>query len=230
MKIKYSALVSDARGKLNGSVASKNRYGSYLRNKITPVNPQTTAQMEARQRFGSLSSAWAGLTQAQRNSWLNGTKDFPFTDIFGDIKHLSGNSLFVKLNSNLEKVDKPIITFAPSVQSISTLPAFSVLATVAAGALSAVKLDFESLELSADESLVVYATPVQGAGKSFVKSEYRFLGAFDLDEGVADITAAYLSRFGGSGKSGQKVFVRCAIVSNISGQQGVPLESVAVFP
>lgn len=229
MKIKYSALVSDARGKLNGSVASKNRYGSYLRNKITPVNPQTTAQMEARQRFGSLSSAWGGLTIGQRNSWNNATKDFPFTDIFGDIKHLSGNSLFVKLNSNLEKVGSPIIEVAPQVQGLSTLPAFDVDMTVVAGEITALALDFGSFELGANESLVVYATPPQSAGKSFVKSEYRFLGAATIADDEADILTLYSNRLGSSIAEGTRVFIRCAIVSTVSGQQGVPLEGIGVF-
>lgn len=229
MKIKYSALVSDARGKLNGSVASKNRYGSYLRNKITPVNPQSTAQMEARQRFGALSSMWKSLTQSQRNSWLSGVKAFPFTDIFGDIKHLSGNSLFVKLNSNLEKIGSAPILSAPEAVGVSTLPAFEISATATGGTLSALSLDFESFTLPAGEALVVYATPPQGAGKNFVKSEYRFIGSATVDEDSADILSIYADRFGTNAPANQKIFVRIALVNTTTGEQGVPLESVATL-
>ena len=48
-KVLFSALISDMRNKLNGSVFAKNRGGSYLRTKVTPVNPQTVAQVHKRQ-------------------------------------------------------------------------------------------------------------------------------------------------------------------------------------
>lgn len=229
MKIKYSALVSDARGKLNGSVASKNRYGSYLRNKITPVNPQSTAQMEARQRFGALSSMWKSLTQSQRNSWLSGVKAFPFTDIFGDIKHLSGNSLFVKLNSNLIKIGSLPILSAPEATGVSTLPDFEISATATGGTLSALSLDFDQYANPLDAKIVVYATPPQGAGKNFVKSEYRFIGSADTDDNSVDIFGMYTDRFGASAPANQKIFVRIALVNTTTGEQGVPLESVATL-
>src|SRR4051794_38926446 len=112
-KIKYSALVSDMRNKLNGSVMSQNRYGSFVRNKVTPVNPQTSYQQAARQSLGNLSSSFRELTAGQIAAWNRSGVNFPFTDIFGDIKHLSGQTLFVKLNANLEKVNSPRILQPP---------------------------------------------------------------------------------------------------------------------
>ena len=47
-KILMTAIVADIRNKLNGSVFSKNRYGAYVRTKVTPVNPQSTAQQNTR--------------------------------------------------------------------------------------------------------------------------------------------------------------------------------------
>ena len=44
MKIKLSALVSDARGKLNGSYMAKSQHGLVLRNKMTPKNPKSSKQ------------------------------------------------------------------------------------------------------------------------------------------------------------------------------------------
>ena len=61
-KIKLSAIVSEMRGKLNGSVFSKNRGGAYIRTKVTPVNPQSLAQGLVRATLTNLSQAWRGLT------------------------------------------------------------------------------------------------------------------------------------------------------------------------
>ena len=66
-KIKFGMMMTDASGKLGGQVFSKNRGGSYVRTKVTPTNPQSTAQMSIRGIFASISSRWSSLTEAQRS-------------------------------------------------------------------------------------------------------------------------------------------------------------------
>lgn len=221
-KIKFSALVSDMRNKLNGSVLSKNRYGSYMRNKVTPVNPQTTEQQAARQRIASLSAAWGGLTEAQRASWRALAPSFPFTDIFGDQKELTGQTLFVKLNANLMKIGESTIDVAPVKIDIPELYAVSVDAEQTAGALVTLDVTLSETAIPAGYSLAVYATPPVQPGKQFVKNLYRFIGeAPAAVAGVVDIASIWNARFG-SVSNGQKIFVRVALVSNTTGQQGIP--------
>ena len=43
MRVQYTALMADARGKLAGTVG-KNKGGNYLRTKAIPINPKTTYQ------------------------------------------------------------------------------------------------------------------------------------------------------------------------------------------
>lgn len=226
MKIKWSALVGDVRNKLNGSVASRNRYGSYLRNKTSPVNPQTSFQQAARQALGNISSAWRGLTEAQRQSWINNTVNFPFTDIFGDTMNLSGQALFVKLNSNLEKIGQPRVLAAPLPTSFDQIAITSVSATVAAGALTALDLSMNIAAVPAGYSLAVYATPPINPGRAFVKNQFRFLGTATVAANDADILTEYTSRFGSVASVGQSIHVRVALVSNDTGQQSVPVSAV----
>src|SRR3546814_19213217 len=98
-KVKFGALMTDARGKLGGHVFSKNRAGSYLRTKVTPVNPQTIYQTSVRALFGAISSQWSGLSQAVRDSFNGAVADWATTDIFGDLKNPSGKALFQRLNN-----------------------------------------------------------------------------------------------------------------------------------
>src|SRR3546814_20356183 len=74
-KVKFGALMTDARGKLGGHVFSKNRAGSYLRTKVTPVNPQTSYQTSVRALFGAISPQWSGLSQAVRDSFNGAVAD-----------------------------------------------------------------------------------------------------------------------------------------------------------
>jgi hypothetical protein len=71
MLAKFGAIVVDGRGKINGFVASRNTYGSYFRTKVTPANPNTTAQALVRGQFTAVSQAWRGLTSSQRLGWFN---------------------------------------------------------------------------------------------------------------------------------------------------------------
>lgn len=225
-KIKYSALVSDMRNKLNGSVASKNRYGSYLRNKVTPVNPQTAYQQAARQQLGAFSSQYRGLTAAQRNSWINGAANYPFTDIFGDIRYLSGQTLFVKLNTNLVNAGSASITSAPLPVGIPELAVDGVTATVAAGELTALSIDVSETTVPAGFALLVYATPPTPASIQFVKNRYRLVGVATVAAGAADLLTDYSARFGAAANEDEMIHVRVALCSTTTGQQGVPSGAV----
>src|SRR5437867_2761155 len=113
-KLLFTAVVADMRNKLNGTVFSKNRYGAYARTKVTPVNPQSTAQQNQRNTLSTNSAAWRGLTEAQRQSWIDGAINFPTTDIFGNSKILSGQALYVKFNNNLASIGVAPIDTAPT--------------------------------------------------------------------------------------------------------------------
>lgn len=225
-KIKYSALVSDMRGKLNGSVASKNRFGSYYRNKVTPVNPQTVYQQNARQRFGALSSQFKSLTNAAVNAWNEAAQNFPFTNIFGDQVFLTGQMLFNKLNGNLLKVGESVITVAPSP---GTFPEFIATGGSASATTQTVEVQIDGLATPpSGYSLVAYATRPVPVTRNFLKNEYRFLaGETFWADNVIDLSDAYPSRFG-SFSAGQKIGIRLALVNNENGQQSVPLEVVVV--
>lgn len=220
-KIKYSALVSDMRNKLNGSVLSKNRYGSYVRNKVTPVNPQTQYQQEVRQRLGSLSQTWRTLSTSQRNSWSELAKSSPFTDIFGDTKTLDGKAFFIKLNSNLLSISQPIILGAPVLGEVPSLALTSVIAS-AEGDLN---LSIDSAVVPAGFTLKVFATPVLPSQINFVKNRYRELGAATVVAGAANLSAAYAARFGviGDADEGKRIHLLAVLVATSTGQMGVPV-------
>lgn len=226
-KIKYSALVSDMRNSLNGSTLSKNRYGSYMRNKVTPVNPQTSFQQAARQILGNLSSSFRELTIGQIKAWNNSGINFPFTDIFGDVKHLSGQTLFVKLNANLEKIGSPRILNPPLPTGFPEIAIESFVFQTEDGDVEAADILIEGTVVPANHRLVVYATPGLSRSISFVKNRYRFLGAFNVVGSEVSIGAEYQARFG-TPLVGEVVHIRVALVAVETGQQGVPLADSAV--
>jgi hypothetical protein len=224
MKTLFGAIIVDGRNKLNGHVMSKNRYGSYMRTKVTPVNPQTSYQMAKRQQLGNTSSSWRGLTQDERNSWINAAPNFPTTDIFGNPKILSGQALFVGLNGNLLDQGLPIINTAPTPVAIPTISSDGFSATESTGIMLST---FTTTATSPDFALKVYATPNITPGRQFIKNRLRFLGTFDPSINPITFGGQWANRFG-SLVAGQKVFIQVNLVSAITGQMGVPVQNFTV--
>ena len=99
--MKYvSAIMTAAAGKVRGLVASHNKGGTYFRGKTIPVNPNTPAQANARNRVALLISRFrAVLTASQRASWNVFAENTSVIDSLGNSMLLTGPNWYVKSNS-----------------------------------------------------------------------------------------------------------------------------------
>lgn len=227
MKIKFGSIVVAGRGKIGGHVASRNRAGSYMRTKVTPVNPQTSDQTTVRNRFSGISSGWRGLTAAQRAAWNGAVGDFAKTDIFGDLKNPAGFNLYQRLNNNLLVLSESQITTPPAPVAVDAFASFSLAAEDGTVAES-FAMTF-SPAIAADHKVKVFATAPQSAGKNFVDSEYRLIGVLDnTDASPVDYLTEYQAKFGSTGSAGQKIFVKLVQVESSTGIAGIPISASAV--
>ena len=192
MKLKFGAIIVDGSGKIGGHVVSKNRGGKYLRTKVTPNNPNTTAQQGARALLSSLSTAWAGLTEAQRLSWNGAVSSYASTDIFGDIKNPSGFNLFVKLNANLGLIGEAVLVVAPEKIEVpySVIDSAVIDLSSTTGLVTFGDTNYNGI------SVLISATPSVSQGKTNVNSLFRVIGAFEITTAEADIYDAYVAKFG----------------------------------
>ena len=218
-KIKFGMMMTDASGKLGGQVFSKNRGGSYVRTKVTPTNPQSTAQMSVRGIFASISSRWSSLTEAQRNSFNGFVSAYARTDIFGDLRNPSGKSLFQRLNQNLE--------LSGQLQIDSCTSPVEVPFANISGASGVVSTS--DFEVSYDGNLtgskvVVWATPQMSQGTKFVKNQLRqLLVVAGADASEVDIYSAYVAKFG-IPVAGANITIGVRVI-NANGQAS-PLETL----
>jgi hypothetical protein len=100
-KIKLSALVSDIKGKSNGSVFSKNKSGVYFRNNPSGGGKKSVKWDKQKSLLGSLSTQWKSLTPAQQEAWNDAVTNYQTTNAFGDLRIPSGYELFMRLNGSL---------------------------------------------------------------------------------------------------------------------------------
>jgi hypothetical protein len=108
-QIKFSALVTDMKGKANGSVFSSNKQGSYFRNNKWGGGRKTARWQNAKVNLAFLSNAWKNLTNEEREAWNAAAPDNPFLNKFKVEYIPSGYQLFMSWNGNLLGANFPIL-------------------------------------------------------------------------------------------------------------------------
>lgn len=213
-KIKFTAVVADMRGKLAGSVFSKNRGGAYVRTKVTPVNPNTTAQATVREIFTNLAQAFRNLTPEQITAWNAAVDNFKGTDIFGDIKRPSGINLFQRLNLNLVNAGIAMIFNPPLPSEVATMNIASVAFDTGDGTCN---VTFSEANVPADHTLIISGFKPLSPGVNFTSKEGSKLTK--ADAGVvapANIYASYVAKYGVPA-AGTKIVLTAKTVNNLTG-------------
>ena len=212
VKLSSGAIFS---GKVGGMVYSHNKSGAYVRNYVVPVNPNTRAQSETRQRFADLSNDWKGLTDAQRLTWIAAAPNFPQVDRVGNTIYLSGQGLYMKMNRNLQTARQSTITVAPAPKVVAS-PFFTTV-TVDSSTFS---VGYTPDPLGTNDNLIIECSRVVSAGKKFAgRSSFKLVAVVaGTTISPADIFALYNVIFGaGSLQAGSKVFIRLKIVDGLTG-------------
>jgi hypothetical protein len=219
-KVKFSALISEMRNKLNGSVFARNRGGAYLRTKVTPLNPQTAAQVAARSLLASFSQSWRSLTEAQRNAWNSVVDQWATTDVFGDIVNPSGSTLYTRLNINVSLAGGSALVTPPTPVGAESLPDLLVTADASA---SEILIDSDIFEVPVGHAMVIEATPMLSPGISNAKSKFRVVETAAAGVTMTiNIFASYNAKFGGL-VVGQKLFVRAKLIVLATGERSQSL-------
>jgi len=177
-KINFGAGIEDARGSFGGMTFSVNRYGAYIRRKVSPVQPTTPAQSLIRERLTGLSKRYGGtLTETQRRHWRELASTNPITDVFGETKILAANGLFCKVNMNRLQCGGSILDDAPADLDVGSIVSVSMESCDAG--MSEVEINF-SPACEASERLMYRFVPNVPASILFVKNRYRFAGYTEL--------------------------------------------------
>lgn len=217
--IKYGNFVVDSRGSINGNTYSKNKYGAFVRAKITPVNPATGSQVSVRNSFAATSQAWRGLTQAQRDAWNLVAPNFTRANIFGDNAPLSGFNLFMRLNLNLDAVNQAQISVPPAQVDV---PGIQLVLLHIDNSSQLFEISADTTPVPAGYSVIIRATAALSPGKKFVSTEFRQIAVIPAGGTFpATLSSSYIAVFGSIAGVGQKVFAQSLVVSNSTGIPGI---------
>ena len=195
-KVKYGGGIQDLRGSIAGQVHSRNTFGNYIRQKVSPVQPRTSRQLEVRELFTSFSRRFSqGLTDEQQEAWRQAAASTPVRDVFGDSITLTGINLYTRLNSlralmGLDPLDDP-----PQVVEVGAPEFTNVIADPVAPALD---IYFAPSPVPADTYLFIWATEPLNPGVAFVAHKLRLLAVLPPETvAPAQLLPIYAERFGG---------------------------------
>lgn len=206
-KVKFGAMMVDARGKLGGQVFSKNRGGAYIRTKVTPSNPNSLSQSGVRSIFGSISSGWSSLTDQERASWNNAVDDYKQTDVFGDLKTPSGKALYQRLNQNLLLSGQAQLDQAPGLEVAPENTTSAVNIPIGDDLI-----ELADLPSVSGVFVVVRASGSVTQGTSNVKNQLRVISYQNTSTfSDGDLWTDYLSVFG-TPADGQKIIFDIAFI------------------
>jgi hypothetical protein len=173
MALIKSSLLSDIRGSVGGTTYSRNRGGSYARNRTVPINPQSSSQTRARSDLAQYSVGWASLTNAQRLAWNQYAETVVALNVLGESITYTGQQMYIRSNTLLELA---------SLAAVNSPPPSNVQLSIAFGDSPTVNYDVSDNEIVATlqqnftGTVLVFTGPPQSVGSYSLKVPYRFFG------------------------------------------------------
>jgi hypothetical protein len=180
--IQYSALVSQMRGKLNGSVLSKSGAGQIITNRGVPRLTPSESQLAKRSGFTANAYLWEDLTEIEREAWRSLAATIPIQNRIGETVFLSGFLYFRKVMS-LVYPDGGLVPFladpiAGNAQEVSfTVTEFDAEPT--AEGWNITLADFTALTINATAAdqyiLIGISLPISAGAVKYYGTYYRAL-------------------------------------------------------
>jgi hypothetical protein len=201
-------------GSREAKVASRNRYGQYYRNRTSPVQPRTSAQLNQRARMSTNAAGWRALTDAQRAGWLSLGLNIERTDSLGQTYTQNGFGAYCSVNNNKLAAGDAVVSAAPAIVTPADLATVTVTLTAAAFSIA-----YTATPLAAGVRLFIFCSPQRSAGVSF-NGDYRLLAVTAAAAASPhNLLAAYTAKFGVP-VVGNRIFISLATYSG--GFKGSP--------
>ena len=205
------SLIAQASGSVAGNTFSRNRGGQYIRNRATPINPNTAQQIAVRSAFADLANLWSGtLSQGQRDAWNDYAANVPVLNRLGDSIFLTGFNMYIR--SNTSRMQAGIVRVDDGPTDF-TLGSFTPMSSAAAVTANAVAITFTSSDAWVNEDgahLMVYTSRSVQPTIDFFKGPFQFAGSVAGD-GVTPPTSPVSVTNPFTNTLGNKVYARVRV-------------------
>jgi hypothetical protein len=201
---------SGARG---DEVASRNRSGQFLRQRVSPKNPRTAAQRRVRKYMRTFSRLWNKITEPQRTAWCADACNVLSRPKLGKPRPLDGQKFFNKINTVLAICGREPLLEPPPRPEFGPNPVIALTASDGPGGIALML----SLSKTPAEDIMLFASPPCNAGRSYC-SNFSFIGLLPApNERISHFARLYLKklkelkklkRYRRVALAGSRVFIR----------------------
>lgn len=194
-------LDSPRSGSYAGVTSSRNRFGQYVRNRATPVNPASTFQTTVRARMSQNASDWRNLTALQRTGWNDLGLQIQRSNSLGSTYNMTGFMAYCMINNNNMAAGNAQVSDAP-ILAIPD-PLATITPTVTAASFS---IAYTVTPLVTGARLFLYASPQRSAGRGF-ENDMRLISV-SAAAAASPLVAltSYQGRFG-TPVTGSRIFI-----------------------
>jgi len=213
-------VASQLSGSVGGTTASRNRGGQYFRARAIPSTVTSTAAQAAKSRLSGRSQAWAGLTDAQRDSWTRWARLNPVINALGRTITLSGHQAYIALNTRLLHAGQSVIANPPIVTAPDALDSLVQSADIGTGTFD---LTFAPTPLPTNTALRIRTFVTDSQGIEFVANRLAITEHSAAAQGSPiDHQASTEARWG-TLLAGQVVHVSVQTIDFLTGLVSLPL-------
>lgn len=161
-------------GSLDGVTASRNKGGTYFRQRAIPVNPGTAPQTQVRSIMGQLAALWTNaLTAIQRSSWETYAENVPLVNRIGESITVTGLNMYQRSNIPRLQNGLPRVDSGPTVFNLGDYTAPTITSFTAPTVLSLAFTVADAWVSEDDAAMLVYGARDTGIGIVFFKGPYR---------------------------------------------------------
>lgn len=173
--VRFGGGVVEIVGSIGGNTFARGPHGAYVRARVTPVNPNSTEQQIVRGLFSTAASAWAGITQAERDAWELYASNTPTENKLGEQTFLSGYNWFCCCNSarcrasELSQVDAGPTTFGRPDMPTDLV----VSCTADSSTISLAYNNADAWAIIDDGALFLFMSQPRAAARNYLGPPYR---------------------------------------------------------
>jgi hypothetical protein len=214
-RIKYTALVDNIRGSIQGTTFQRNAYGYTVKGKPAMVNPNTNRQRSRKQTFSIAAQAWRTISDADRAAWEAYAETFPIPSRLNPDAYLNGFAAFTRWHG-VAKLSNPFAVLADPAGAQGTI-------LVDGLELKTDGVDLQYLDASIETegpfNVQLFLSRPISATQRFVKSWTRFIVDEPVTPGIdIAITTQYLAIFGKLPAVGDLIGARQVFYNTTNGQ------------
>ena len=225
-EIALSGFLSDASGKLGGSVIFRRNGKLLQRAWQKPTNHKTSYQTVVRDNWALLYSAWGALTEDQRFSWKFAAAQIKYSNRIGTKFTPTAQQLFMRCNQNLFSCGLPMLSSFVSPYpfiSLNNPSAVFVSHAIFPHPVTSFIIDFPGQTTAANLSYLIFCSNALSSGISNGKKYLRLIGAIPAGQSDSfDVLSLFAGRYGFALSYSGKVFLMLKpidINSGFSGQE-----------